>query len=100
MWLSRLTRTQGQFSRAAICSTWVDLPVPWKPWIMTRRLCLNPARMASVVSLSNRYAGSVGGTRSVDSEKAGTSMSLSIPKAWRTETIMSGAPDGRLGRSS
>ena len=28
MWLSRLTRTQGQFSRAATCSIWVDLPVP------------------------------------------------------------------------
>ena len=25
---SRLTRTQGQFSRAATCSIWVDLPVP------------------------------------------------------------------------
>ena len=29
MWLSRLTRMQGQFSRAATCSIWVDLPVPW-----------------------------------------------------------------------
>ena len=27
-WLSRLTRTQGQLSRAATCSIWVDLPVP------------------------------------------------------------------------
>ena len=27
-WLSRFTRTQGQFSRAAICSIWVDFPVP------------------------------------------------------------------------
>ena len=29
MWLSRFTRTQGQFSRAATCSMCVDLPVPW-----------------------------------------------------------------------
>ena len=28
MWLSRLTRMQGQLSREATCSTWVDLPVP------------------------------------------------------------------------
>ena len=28
MWLSRLTRTHGQLSRAATCSIWVDLPVP------------------------------------------------------------------------
>ena len=28
MWLSRLTRTQGQLSRAATCSMWVNLPVP------------------------------------------------------------------------
>ena len=29
MWLSRFTRTQAQFSRAATCSMCVDLPVPW-----------------------------------------------------------------------
>ncbi len=28
MWLSRLTRTHGQLSREATCSTWLDLPVP------------------------------------------------------------------------
>ncbi len=28
IWLSRLTRTHGQFSRAATCSICVDLPVP------------------------------------------------------------------------
>ena len=28
-WLSRLTRMQGQLSRAATCSMCVDLPVPW-----------------------------------------------------------------------
>ena len=29
MWLSRLTRMQGQFSRAATCSICVLFPVPW-----------------------------------------------------------------------
>ena len=27
-WLSRFTRTSGQFSLAATCSMWVDFPVP------------------------------------------------------------------------
>jgi hypothetical protein len=29
MWLSRLTRMHGQFSRAATFRMCVDLPVPW-----------------------------------------------------------------------
>ena len=53
MWESRFTRTQGHCRRAATCSMWVDLPVPWYPWIITRRLCEKPARIASVVSGSN-----------------------------------------------
>ena len=28
---SRFTRTHGQLSRAATCSMWLDLPVPWRP---------------------------------------------------------------------
>ena len=28
MWLSRFTRTVGQFNLAPTCSIWVDLPVP------------------------------------------------------------------------
>ena len=54
MWPSRLMRTQGQFSRAATCSTCVDLPVPCSPCTMTRRLRMKPARMANVVSRSKR----------------------------------------------
>jgi hypothetical protein len=50
MWPSRFTRTQGQLSRAATCSTWVDLPVPCRPCSITRRLREKPARMASVTS--------------------------------------------------
>ena len=50
MWPSRFTRTQGQFRRAATCSMWVDLPVPCRPCTITRRLCVKPARMASVTA--------------------------------------------------
>lgn len=50
MWPSRFSRTQGQFSRAATCSMWVDLPVPCSPCTITRRSRMKPARMASVTS--------------------------------------------------
>ena len=49
-----LSRTIGQLSRAATCSRWVDLPVPWAPCRSTRRLWTNPARIAFVTAGSNR----------------------------------------------
>ena len=49
-WLSRLTRTSGQLSRAATCSMCVDFPVPCSPCTSTRRSRIKPARMASVTS--------------------------------------------------
>src|SRR5215469_155050 len=95
IWLSRLTRMHGQFSREATCSTWVDLPVPWYPQIITRRLNAKPARIASVVSRSKRYASSRSGTCSLAWLNAGTWRSLLIPKVWRTETVMSGLSRGK-----
>ena len=53
MWLSKLTLMHGQFNLAAICSMWVDLPVPWYPWTNTLLLKAKPEITASVVSLSN-----------------------------------------------
>ena len=46
--------------------------------------------MVSVVSRSKWYASSMSGTWSVGSENAGTSMSVSMPNVWLTETWMSG----------
>src|SRR5690606_27608446 len=104
-WPSRFTRTHGQLSRAATCSTWGDLPVPCRPCTSTRRLRAKPASMARVTSRLNRYTGSISGTCSSRPLNAGTSRSESMPNVSRTDTMRSGRPwvisfMSRCGRSS
>jgi len=93
IWLSRLTRTHGQLSRAATCSIWVDLPVPLVAGDDDAAVLGEAGEdgdrgqlVEPVIRVGVRHV-------LIRLEKAGTSISLSMPNSWRMETFMSGKPD-------
>ena len=90
-WPSRLTRTHGQFSRDATCSMWLDLPVPWRPWTITRRLCMKPGEQRQRGVAVEDVVGIEWPARARRrGENAGTWRSVSILNSSRADSVMSG----------